>query len=745
MNGSDIGKVNFLVAEVCANVQAKNIDKIYTYAVPERLNFLSVGWRVIVPFGSRTVDGFVISLRKVDNLSEFQFELKEISDAVDEEAWFTPEMIRAAQWLADFYLCPLAQTMILFMPGRNSRKIKKQFESVYVLSENFTAEDFDKLDPRARTQKKILQLLAEKKELRPADLHELKISGSPIKSLAEMGLVKIEMRRILRDSYADIRAVAKKFKLTAEQISAIETVRKFLERKIFQGFLLHGVTGSGKTQVYIELTKIVRQLGRRAIILVPEIALTGQIVYNFKAYFPDVAVIHSRLSVDERSDIFHKIRSGEVGIVIGARSALFTPVENVGLIVMDEEQDFSYKQDESPRYHARAVAEEFAKFYGAAVVFGSATPSLETFYRAKLGELIYLELPHRALNQPLPEVELVDMRAELKSGNRKVLSRALQKLLEETVQNHRQAILLLNRRGYNTFVMCRACGEVMKCPDCGQSLSYHADGFLRCHYCEISQPSPEICPKCGSKYIKFFGTGTQKLEQTLKNELPAAKILRMDRDTTNSKFGHRKILNAFGRGEYDILFGTQMVAKGHDIQNVTAVGIISADSALNFPDFRAAEQCFTLITQAAGRAGRTDLPGKVIVQTYNVEADAIIFGCQQDYESFCKSELPSRKEFFFPPFSRLVKLIFMSTDKKKAEDSAEKIVDSFKSEVGKISSAQHEILGPIPAAVANYRGVFRFAVLIKTENLSEVRNFLRRHDLQKNINVQIDIDPTSTD
>ena len=730
------------IAEVCANVQIKSITKIYTYAVPERLNFLSAGWRVFVPFGKRNkVDGFVMNVAEVpDGENIFDFELKEIFDVIDDEPWFTQEMILAARWLSDFYLCPLAQSMSLFMPGKVGKKISAKFERVFKLVGEFSEEDFKKSPAKL----KLLKLLQERGEIRAAELADLKISAGTAKILVDKKIIAVENRRVLRDSYADIKSPAQNFQLTDEQNFAINEVKKTLQEKIFGGFLLHGVTGSGKTQIYIELTKIIRQLGRRAIILVPEIALTGQIVYNFKAYFPDVIVIHSRLSVEERSDAFHKIRCGEVGVVIGARSALFTPIDNVGLIVMDEEQDFSYKQDEAPRYHARVVAEEFAKFHNAAIIFGSATPSLENFYRAKIGELKYLSLPHRVFNQPLPEVQCVDMRKELRSKNKSVLSRALKNLLEETLKNHQQSILLLNRRGYNTFVMCRECGEVIRCPDCGLSMVYHANGKLKCHHCEIEQETPEICPSCGSKYIKFFGTGTQKLEQSLKLELPDAKILRMDRDSTTAKFGHRKILNAFGRGEYDILFGTQMVAKGHDIQNVTSVGILSADSALNFPDFRAAEQCFMLITQAAGRAGRANVQGRVIVQAYNPDADAVIFGCRQDYENFYRSELPNRKKYFYPPYSRLVKLLFVSEKEKEAEGAAKKIVEAFRENVIKNSASRHEIFGPIPAMIANYRGVFRFTVLIKTANFDEVKNFMLFEKLHTRDDVKIDIDPTST-
>ena len=730
-----------IIAEVCVNVTANSIQQNFTYLVPERLKFLTAGWRVAIPFGTRNIDGFVMDVREVDDATTFDFELKEIFDAIDDEAWFTPEMMNAARWLSEFYLCPLSQTMGLFMPGRRGKKISARFEKVYRLARDFDEENFSNKPARLR----ILKLLRERGEVRTFELTEQKISSATLKPLIAAGLIAVEERRVLRDSYSKIKSVPKKFELMEEQKAAIEAVEKSLTARLFQSFLLYGVTGSGKTQVYIELAKITRRMGRRVIILVPEIALTGQIVSNFRAYFSDMAVIHSRLSVAERSDTFHKIRNGEIGIVIGARSALFTPIDNVGLIVMDEEQDNSYKQENAPRYHARVVAEKFAKFHGASIVFGSATPSLESFYRAQFGKITLLRMPRRVLNNPLPEVECVDMRGELRAGNREVLSRALLDLLRKTLAEKNQAIILLNRRGWSTVVMCRSCGAVSTCPDCGLPMTYHADGKLLCHRCEVEAEPPEICPVCGSRHIKFLGAGTEKLEKALKKFLPNARVQRMDRDSTREKFGHKKILDDFAAHEFDILFGTQMVAKGHDIQGVTTVGVLSADAALSFANFRAAENCFTLITQAAGRAGRANLPGKVIVQAYDPNASAIKFGCQQDYERFFVSELPQRRDVFFPPFCRLVKLIVMSTKEDKAKTFAKEIVKAFRAEVIEKSAEQQEIFGPIPAAIANLRGVFRFAVLIKSTDLSAVREFLRVHELHKREDIIIDIDPLTTD
>lgn len=727
-----------LVAEICANVSAKNIFQTYTYAVPERLKFLTAGWRVIVSFGKQTVDGFVMSVTEISEPEKFfDFKLKEILDVVDDEPWFTPTMMLLAQWLSDFYLCPLANSMALFMPGSHSKKIRPKMETIIKLAGTFDAAALK----RFPVQLKILQRLLAEGEI---PTRELQRQSGVIRQLLEKKLIVKAERRVLRDSYANIKAAPKEITLTPAQTSAIDTVRDFLVLQIFQGFLLHGVTGSGKTQVYIELTKIVRRRGRRAVILVPEISLTGQIVQSFKAHFSDVLVIHSKLSVAERSDTFYKIRNGDAGIVIGARSALFTPIDDVGLIVVDEEQDNSYKQESPPYYHARIVAEEFAKFHGAAIVFGSATPSFESFYRAQIGELIYLELPQRIFNQALPEIECVDMRMEFKNGNKSVVSAALKNLLAKTLANHQQAIVLLNRRGYSPVVMCRECGAVVTCPNCGKVMAYHRDGSLKCHYCEIEMKPPKVCPACGSNKIRYLGTGTEKLEGTLKEELPAARIVRMDRDSTARKFAHEEILAAFRHGDYDILFGTQMVAKGHDIHNVTAVGILSADGVLFFPDFRAAEQCFDLITQAAGRAGRAEISGKVIVQAYNANAEAVQLACRQDFKTFFAQELPKRQFLSFPPYSRLVKLIFSSRDADKAKDAAEFAVNNFKLEVTAKSAVLQEIFGPIPAAIEKLRGEFRFAVLIKSLNLDEVRGFLRFHNLHKAPNVQIDFDPIMT-
>jgi len=818
-----------LTAQVFVNVPVKSIAKPYTYRVPDTLVQVGAGWRVLVPFGGRKVEGFVVSVAEKSAAELAGIKLKDILACVDEEAWFTPVLLEAARWLADFYLCSLAEIMRLFMPGKSGVKITVEYVAdesqenhvllgmasyrrlydyvaengpvrraalrkalpeladelpamlekltgYHVLTKEYAAEKRDAalyeryvvlkeaLTPeresgfsRRRAQLALWRYLtahdgtASLKELESEGIH-----AEAAKKLAAAGIVVIRRRRVLRDSYAGAARVHEPRTLTQEQQQAVAAVRPSMVAGEYHGFLLYGVTGSGKTQVYIELARLVRERGRKVIVLVPEIALTGQLVRAFQSYFAgDIIVMHSRLTLAERNDAIIRVRRGEAGIIIGARSALFTPADDVGLIILDEEQDMSYKQDESPRYHARVVAEELAHLHHAVLLLGSATPSLETYHRAKTGELTLLTMRHRVGDIPLPEVSCVDMRQELRMGNRHIISRPLENLIRKTIAAHEQLIIMLNRRGYSTFVMCRSCGEVIHCPDCGMPLVYHetkrGGKLLLCHHCDIRQPVPDICPKCGSRYIKYFGSGTEKLEQELRSLVPEARIERMDRDTTSGKFAHQEILGRFRRGAFDILLGTQMVAKGHDIPNVTAVGIISADASLNRPDFRAAERCFMLITQTAGRAGRHTADGErghVLVQTYNTEHYAVQCGIHQDYEGFYQKEIALRKAMGYPPFTRLIKLLFQSTDETAAKQSALAFVQAFQQRYpGGVSTPlgtppkTNTVIGPAPALIACFRGTYRFVVLIKALDLEDVRQFLREQGLHLRTDVAIDIDP----
>ncbi len=800
-------------AEVFVNIPVKRVAQAYSYRVPEALSCIDAGWRVVVPFGGRRVEGFVVETSQ----GEDDARLKDILEAVDDEAWFTPGMTEAARRLAEFYLCPVAEIMRLFMPGKSGVKIETRYEASDVEADSqlwheetyrrtyeavrskgslrllelrreipeLSAQLPEILDAMLRrrwlkktyaAKKRTAELYREELQLtealteekraafrrRPAQLRLLEalaasggkedvpsllkkgFSRAVIRALVETASVKLLRVRVFRDSYRpDGTQTDSRPPLSDDQKTALSAILPVIEQGKHEIFLLHGVTGSGKTRVYLETAAKVRSMGKQAVVLVPEIALTGQLVQVFRTAFPDdLIVIHSRLSVSERNDAFIRIRKGEAGVVIGARSALFTPTANLGVVIMDEEQDMSYKQDDAPRYHARVVAETLAQLHGAALILGSATPSMETFYRARTGEISCLSMPKRIGNRPLPTSASVDMRAEFRAGNRKVLSRALQKMLRDTAERKEQAILLLNRRGYSTFVMCRSCGYTAVCPECGLPMVYHRDGRMLCHHCDVHAAPPGLCPKCGSTAIRFFGSGTEKLEAEMKELLPELRVVRMDRDTTQKKFAHAEIMDAFRAGAYDVLLGTQMVAKGHDIPNVTTVGIISADASLNMPDFRAAERCFMLITQAAGRAGRGDRPGQVLVQCYMPGHYAVRTALAQDYPSFFEKELKMRQALFFPPFCRLVKLTFWDEDAKRAKGEAEAFHNRFLAAFGE--SEMHRFIGPAPALIEKFRGVYRFDVLLKTADLPALRAFLRKDGLHLRQDVWIDIDPIST-
>ncbi len=814
------------IADVYINIPIKSIAQAFSYILPANLANVNAGWRVLVPFGGRDIEGFVVQVYSETEYSQRENypleKLKAVKAAVDEEPWFNPVVLEVSQWLAKFYLCSPGEIMRLFMPGKSGLRIQLQYEAVQTEGENMLLL----VDVYRQVYEVLQQGIASKKQLRegllqagreeaaaqldrvmegllrhglakrvyqasqrakentapylvlPAPMTEAKLQSIEKKkrgqialaqwlyqdgrteySLAELkkqgfsllvikglcgsGLAELEQRRVLRDSYGNFGQAGTVEDLTQEQQQAVAQLSHQLAEKAYKPYLLYGITGSGKTQVYIEAVKQVRQQGRIAMVLVPEIALTGQVVQAFKAYFgQDIIVMHSRLSINERNDAILRARTGEAGIIIGARSALFVPVEDVGIIIMDEEQDNSYKQDESPRYHARVVADKLAQLHGAVLLLGSATPSLETYYHAIKGDYGLLRLTKRIGNMPLPQIQCADMRQELKMGRRSVISQPLQQLILDTLAKKEQLILMLNRRGFSTFVMCRSCGETIKCPQCTMPLVYHRDGRLLCHHCDIQMPVPDTCPKCGSHYIKYFGSGTEKLEQELSQLVPQARIVRMDRDTTSRKFAHTEILDKFRRGEYDILLGTQMVAKGHDIPNVTGVGILSADSTLNMPDFRAAERVFMLITQTAGRAGRGEIPGRVVVQCYNPEHFAVQTGMAQNYGEFFKQEMRLRQALFNPPYSRLIKLIFQSPQEQEAKKMAIDLRDAYQAVFG--DSTIYQAVGPAPAMMSCLRGVYRYVLLLKTGDIWGVLDFLRQQGMAGNMQVAVDIDPLTT-
>ncbi|VBB07947.1 dead/deah box helicase [Lucifera butyrica] len=804
-----------LIAQIIVNIPARSINKMFSYQIPEPLGNVGVGWRVLVPFGNRRLEGFIVEIIDAESSG-----LKSIIDILDEGPWFDQHMLTMARWISEHYLCSLAEAMRLFIPGKSGVKSKVLYRTAQWDDPNQAEAYLGKVSPSARllyesilqqgavsrtqlekqfgpqtaklvqqclrhqlirldyatsqvmrpklktvielavpaetvearlqasarypAQCRLLTALLTKSQLGPDEVRNLGIGHDTVKRLVASGLVTTRQIQIRRDSYAGRRHCPADIVLTTEQKKVLADIIPYINKKQGQSFLLHGITGSGKTQVYIEAVAAVRQAQRQAIVLVPEIALTGQIISRFKARFgDDVVVMHSKLSVGERFDSWQRLRRQQAGIVIGARSAIFSPVVRLGIIIIDEEHEFTYKQEESPRYHTHQIALARAALEDAVVIFGSATPAVETYYHALRQEHKLLTLTARVDNALLPEVTVVDMREELRLGRRSVLSLPLQELLTQTVARREQAVILLNRRGYATFILCRECGHVIRCSHCAASLVYHhAGNLLRCHYCQVTQNVPNVCPKCGSHYIRYFGTGTQKVEEEMAKLFPAARIVRMDQDTTGGKMAHDTIMDDFARGKYDILLGTQMVAKGHDVKNVTAVGILSADAVLNLPDFRSAERTFSLLTQAAGRAGRGNKPGRVVVQAYNPEHYAVLAGLRQDYGLFYQEEIKNRQELNYPPFCRLVKIIVQDKNERKTRQTAERAAADLRGLLG--GSHPGEVIGPFTAPVAKINDLYRVIILVKTTNLRAVRDSIRKLDWLNAKEILIDIDPLTT-
>lgn len=805
------------IAQVLVNLTTKNINKAFSYHIPEHLDCVAVGWRVLVPFGNRKLEGFIIDITQGEDSDIIS--LKPILDTLDNDIWFDEHMMHTARCISEYYLCNLVDAMRLFIPGKSgiksvtlysvgtdqdiqktltellaksaayyqvllyiyeqrsvlSSKLEKQFGAgvlkviQYLLRKKvIVGESIGKktgthlyksviyLDVsiesaktiisslvRKPAQCRLLNYLIEHGQLSYDDLKKSNTSYDTVKKLVQEGIIKIEKVQIVRDSYADLSETKSTVSLTTEQQQVLGKIIPKMQAKEFESFLLHGITGSGKTQVYIEAVAVARENHRQAIVLVPEIALTSQIVSRFKARFgDDVVVMHSKLSTGERYDAWQRLRRKEAGIVIGARSAIFAPLVDIGIIIMDEEHEFTYKQEETPRYHTRQVALMRANLAGAVVIMGSATPSVETYYQALEGQHTMLAMSKRIANALLPDVTIVDMREELRNKRRSVISLPLQELLTEAINRGEQAIILLNRRGYATFVMCRECGHIVRCKHCDISLVYHSIGKkLKCHYCQCIEEVPDVCPECSSRYIRFFGTGTQKLQEELMKLFPDVRIVRMDQDTTGGKMAYDRILDGFSKGEYDILLGTQMVAKGHDVKSVTAVGIIAADSILNLPDFRAAERVFALLTQAAGRAGRGEKAGKVVVQTYNPEHYAVKAGAEHDYRSFYDAEIVFRKALSYPPYGQILKLTVQADEEGKARNLADKLITELRSLVKENKNI--EVIGPFPAPVAKVNDIFRMNIIVKTDNLVDVKPHIVAMGLTTRPDIIIDVEPVS--
>ena len=786
---------------VAINLPVKNLFRQFIYSLPDILLQVGEGWRVVVPFGPQKVEGFVvrafsreeaIALLQKENPDFALDKVKAVTAALGTRPWFNEEMLLTAKWLSKYYLCSLAESMRLFIPGKSSIRRKPVYENgkliAYDIEERLKARTvlayaiteagkaaLQTGNRRAKAQMKALETLLHATEPLDGRMAEtLGISSAVLRILAEKGWALRRSKRLLRNSY-DRQAERKEvLQLTVEQEQAVAAITNSLdfytgaellesdnaehteadkaadsaihnqarEKERYQEFLLQGITGSGKTEVYLRAAEHALRQGRQVLVLVPEIALTAQIVQRFQAWFQEeVTVVHSKLSQNERGDVWHKMRTGEANVLIGVRSAVFAPFKNLGLVIVDEEQESSYKQEERPSYHAREVARCRCVHNHAILVLGSATPSLETYYRAISGAIGHLQLKSRPGSSFLPAVEVADMREELAQKNFSVISRKLRRELIATVHEGQQAVVLLNRRGYSTFVMCRDCGETLVCPHCAVSLVYHADEqVMRCHYCGNTYPIPRICPQCGSRRIKFFGSGTQKAEQEI-SQMPGVKVLRMDQDSTAAKMAHEEMIRRFSQKEANVLLGTQMVAKGHDIPDVTLVGILAADSALNLPDFRASERAFSLLTQAAGRAGRGNKPGRVVLQTYDPDNDIIKMAANQDYESFAKQELALRRELLYPPFGEILKITIVDKDEMKAWKLGDEIALFLRDRYTLGKWERTEIMGPFPSGVAKVRDLYRINVIVKSQALEKVKDCLASGKYRTVRNIYFDVDP----
>ena len=659
-----------MYCQVIIDIVHENVAHTFTYAIPEGMT-LSPGQRVRVPFGPRTMEGVIISLSESSDLQPEK--IKPVMAPLEDYPAILPPLMELAKEIAVNTHCPLAETLRLMMPaqmrgGRISVKTEPMVELIVPPEEALAAAETEKRSPKRRS---ILTLLSERQPQTVRELSDVvREPRDALKQLEKSGLIRVFSEERLRTPGDSLGGGTEEAPpLTGDQREALEEILPTLIRGGGR-FLLHGVTGSGKTEVFMAAVSRTLALGRSAIILVPEIALTPQMVAWFRRRFGSTAaVIHSRLSAGERYDEWRRIRRGDARVVIGARSAVFSPTEKLGLIVVDEEHEHTYLSDRHPRYDAREVAWSRCQREGASLILASATPSILSFARARRGDYMLLEMPGRVNRRPLPSVEVADMRRELEEGNRTVLSRKLQQALVDCMAEGQQAMLLMNRRGYQTFVSCRSCGYVVRCPHCDISMTYHLKGDtgkLRCHYCGAEADPPAKCPACSSAYIRYFGAGTQKVEEEVHKLLPGTPTVRMDMDTTGGKDGHARILEEFRSGRARVMVGTQMIAKGLDFPGVTLVGVVAADQTLNLPDYRSRERTFQLLTQVAGRAGRGQVPGKVIIQTYKPEDSVIQYAATQDYRAFFEEEFRRRREALYPPFTVMARLLMEAEYEERA-------------------------------------------------------------------------------
>jgi len=735
-------------AKVIVDITHEKLDKVFEYRIPSELEgVLQVGMEVIVPFGkgNRETNGYVIGVAET---CEYEAEkVKPILRPAEKRLAIEGKLVALAGWMKEHYGGTMIQALKTVLPIKKEEKQQiKRYVRLLLSQEDGKEKLEEYLRKNQKARVRALAALLDNGVLEYEFLiKKLSVSREVLRALEDQGVAQIESEHVFRNPIKDRKQDWKPVAYTEEQQNAIDRFREDYLKGENKTYLLYGVTGSGKTEVYMEMIARVLRDGKQAIVLIPEIALTYQTVMRFYKRFGNrISILNSRMSNGERYDQMMRAKEGGIDVMIGPRSALFTPFPNLGLIVIDEEHEPTYKSEQIPRYHARETAIARAKLEGASVVLGSATPSLEAFYRAEQGEYEMLTLRERSQKQSLPTVHTVDLREELKAGNRSIISEKLHELMEDRLEKRQQTILFINRRGYAGFISCRACGHVVKCPHCDVSMTSHRGGKLVCHYCGYEERENSVCPECGSKHIGGFRAGTQQIEELVKREFPQARVLRMDMDTTKEKDGHEKILETFANEEADILIGTQMIVKGHDFPNVTLVGILAADLSLYADDYRAGERTFQLLTQAAGRAGRGREKGEVVIQTYSPEHYAVETAANQDYEAFYEEEIAYRKLMGYPPAEQLLAILVAGEDEQLLETACTYL----KGYAERVNRYGAGIIGPASPFVGKVNDVYRRVLYFKharydvlTDMKDKLEQYIEVNSGFDKLRIQFDFNP----
>lgn len=753
-----------LYANIIVNISHEALDRTFQYIIPDSLiNVIEVGSFVQIPFGkgNKLINGYVL---EITEKAEFDpLKQKEIVKLESDPFVTESKLIKIAYFMKKRYGSTMINALKTVLPIKQKVKEKNERTIELIISQEEAKEKLEFYEKKHQTARyRLLKELIENNQLDyTLVIQKLEISKKTIDILKEQGILSVNTRRIYRNSVNGKASVEKKILNEKQQEIADSIISDYRaltdnsncknvsEEKSNNIHLIRGVTGSGKTEIYMEVIDEVIKSGRQAIVLIPEIALTYQTVMRFyKRYGDRVSTLHSKLSKGEKYDQFVRAKNGEIDVMIGPRSALFTPFENLGIIVIDEEHESSYKSDSMPKYHAREVAEEIAKLNNAMLVLGSATPSLVSYYRSEKKEIRLHEIDYRANNATLADVKVVDLREELKSGNKSMFSRELTKKIEDRLLKNEQVMLFLNRRGLSSFVSCRSCGYVVKCPHCDVSLTEHKRMKMVCHYCGYTTEKVKNCPECNSSYIGGIKAGTEQVEDIVKKLFPNASVLRMDADTTKDKDSYERILSSFANKEADILVGTQMIVKGHDFPSVTLVGVLLADMSLHANDYRASERTFELITQAVGRAGRGDKKGEAIIQTYSPDDYCIVHAAKQDYKSFYEDEIAYRELLQYPPAGHLLSILLECSDDKYLLRFSENLAEGLKNDIiNRLNSNEISVIGPTDASISKINDIYRKVIYLKANNIAnliEEKDVTEQHtkDLTK-VRVTFDMDPVN--